>query len=47
MYNLLEYNFNYSDTTGNLWLYSKTDAINFNADIVDGNDLLLIELRKS
>ena len=33
MYNLLEYSSNYSDTEGSLWLYSKDEATNVNADI--------------
>ena len=37
VYDLLEYSLNYSDTTGSLWLYSKDEATNFNADIVDVN----------
>ena len=38
MYNLLEYSSNHSDTTGSLWFYSKEEATNFKADIIDGND---------
>ena len=34
MYNLLQYNFNYSDTAGSLWFYSKHQSNTFNADIV-------------
>ena len=37
VYNLLEYSLNYSHTTGSLWFYSKDEATNFNANIVDGN----------
>ena len=33
VYNSLEYSSNYSDKTGSLWLYSKDEATNFNADI--------------
>ena len=33
MYNLLECNWSYSDTTGSLWFYYKEVAINFNANI--------------
>ena len=33
MYNLIEYSWNYSETTGSSWLYSKDEATNFNADI--------------
>ena len=39
MYNWLEYSTNYSDITGSLWFYSKDKATNFNANIVDTNDL--------
>ena len=35
MYNLLKYSSNYSDTMGSLWFYSKDEATNFNADIVE------------
>ena len=38
MYNLLEYNSNYSDTTGSVWFYSKDESTNFSADIADGNN---------
>ena len=38
LYNLIEYSSNYSETTGNLWFYSKDETTNFNADIAnDGN----------
>ena len=37
MYNLIEYSWNYSVTTGSLWFYSKDKATNFNADIVNDN----------
>ena len=32
MHNLIEYIFNYSDTTGSLWFYFKDETSNFNAD---------------
>ena len=35
MYNLLEYSSSYSDTTCSLCLYSKDEAVNFNADIAN------------
>ena len=35
MYNLLEYNLNYSDTTDRLWFYSKIKGTNVNNDIVN------------
>ena len=38
MYNLIEYNSNYSETTGSLWFYSKDKATDFNADIVNNNN---------
>ena len=31
--NLLEYSSNYSDSTGNLWFYSKDEASDFDNDI--------------
>ena len=33
IYNLIEYSSNYSETTGNLWFYSKDVATNFSNDI--------------
>ena len=38
MYKLIAYGSNYSETTGSLWFYSKDEAINFNADIVNNNN---------
>ena len=35
---ILEYSLDFSDTTGSLWFYSKDEATNFNANIVDAND---------
>ena len=32
LYNLLKFNSNYFDTIGSLWVYSKDEATNFNAD---------------
>ena len=37
MYNLIEYNSNYSEATGSLWFYSKDEATDFNADIANNN----------
>ena len=37
MYNLIEYNSNYSETAGSLWFYSKDEATHFNIDIVNDN----------
>ena len=43
MYNLIEYNENYSKTSGSLWQYCKDiPAANNNADIVDFNLGLLL-----
>ena len=39
MYNLIEYSWNYSETTGSLWFYSKDEATNFNVDIANTNNL--------
>ena len=38
MYNLIEYSSNYSETTGSLWFFSKDEATDFNADIVNTTD---------
>ena len=38
LYNLIEYSSNYSETTGNLWFYSKDETTNFNADIANGGN---------
>ena len=35
MYNVIEYSLNYSDMTGSLWIYSKNEPTNFNADITN------------
>ena len=35
VYNLIENNSNYSDTTENLWFHSKDEAANSNANIVN------------
>ena len=37
MYNFLEYNLNYSDTTASLCFYSKDNQNTFNADIAYNN----------
>ena len=37
MYNLIEYSSNYSETTGSLWFYSKSEATHFNIDIINDN----------
>ena len=38
MYNLIEYSSNYFETTASLWFYSKDEAPNFNADIVNDDN---------
>ena len=38
MYNLIEYNSNYSSTMGSLWFYSKDEATDSNADIANDNN---------
>ena len=38
MYNLIEFNSNYSETTGSLWFYSKDEATSFNSDIANTNN---------
>ena len=38
LYNLLEYSSNYSETTGNLWFYSKDKAAKFNNAIAADDD---------
>ena len=43
MYNLLEYSWNCSDTTGSLWFYSKDKASNFNANIANTNSFKSFE----
>ena len=37
MYNRIKYSSNYSETTSSLWFYSKDEATNFNADIVNND----------
>ena len=37
IYNFLEYSWNYSKTTGNLWLYSKDQATTFDSDVANGD----------
>ena len=38
MYNLIEHSLNCSETTGNLWFYSKDEGTNFNADVANTNN---------
>ena len=35
LYSLIEYSSNYFEATGSLWLYSKDEATDFNADIAN------------
>ena len=38
MYDLIEYSSNHSKTRGNLWFYSKDEAADFTANIVNDNN---------
>ena len=38
MYNLIEHNSNYSETTGIWWFYSKDEATKVNEDIANDNN---------
>ena len=38
IFNVIEYNSNYSEATGSLWFYSKDGATNFNNDIENTDD---------
>ena len=38
MYNLIEYSWNYSETTASLWFYSEDEGIFFNANIVNNHN---------
>ena len=38
MYSLIKYISNCSETRGNLWFYSRHEAIDFNADIANGDN---------
>ena len=37
MFIVIEYSSNYSEKTGDLWIYSKNEANNFNVDIANTN----------
>ena len=37
IYNFIEYSWNYSKTTGSLWLYSKDQATTFDSDVANGD----------
>ena len=39
MYNLIEYSSNYFETRGSLWFYSKDKATDFDANIINNNNL--------
>ena len=45
MHNLIEYSSNYSETTENLWFYSKHEAANFNAVITNDNNFKSFNIR--
>ena len=45
VYNLIEYIWNYSETTGNLWFYSKDDENSFNVEIIDDNNFKSLNIR--
>ena len=45
LHNLLEYIFNYSDTTGSLWFYFKDETTNFNADSTVTDDFKSIQYK--
>ena len=38
MHSLIEYSSNYSETTGNLWFYSRDEAASFNNNIANTNN---------
>ena len=40
MYYLIEYRSNYSETTGILWVFPKSESTNFNADIANTNSFI-------
>ena len=43
MYNLKEYSSNYSQSTANLWFYSKVEAISFDVDFANSDNLKSFE----
>ena len=45
MSSLIEYSSNYSETAGGLWIYSKDERTNFNADIGNNNNLNFLNIR--
>ena len=44
MYNLIEYSSNYSETTGNLWFYSRYEPTNFLILIIILQTLVILNL---
>ena len=38
MYNMIEYSWNYSEKTGNLWFYSNDEVTTSDADITTNNN---------
>ena len=38
LHNLIEHSSNYSETTGNLWFYSKDEATDFNNNVTNTDD---------
>ena len=47
LYNLIECSSNYSETTGSLWIYSKDEATNFDADIANTGEFKSLGKDKS
>ena len=45
MYKFIEYSSIYSETTGNLWLYSKDKAVNFNVDIANTDEFKCLKYK--
>ena len=45
LYNPIEYNSNYSETTESLWFYSKDEATNFKAGITNPNNFTSFECK--
>ena len=43
MYNLMKYNWNYSETTGSWWFCSKDEVTNFNANIANDDNFKSFE----
>ena len=45
MFNVLEYNSNYSETTSSLWFYSKDEATLFNNNIGNKDNFISFEFK--